>query len=129
MKINTVTFSKKYNYAPFLNYDLGAEATLDEGETEQEAWSKLEAMGNQYHKDHHTISPEELERMMHDTPVQFYQSKQEVVTTPEQETKNIIASIEKCENETQLLEYKLVALKNVQTKGSYNLRKKQLNLQ
>lgn len=53
----------------------------------------------------------------------------EAKTTPEDETKNIISSIEKCENESQLSEYKLVALKNVQTKGAYNLRKKQLNIE
>lgn len=58
----------------------------------------------------------------------FVQSLKEEKTTPEDETKNIIASIEKCENESQLSEYKLVALKNVKTKGAYTIRQKQLNI-
>lgn len=52
----------------------------------------------------------------------------EVKTTPEDETKNIIAHINKCETEAQLSEYKLVALKNSQTKEAYNIKKQKLNI-
>ncbi len=130
MKITTVTYSKKFPYAPYLNIDIGFEATLDSDGCDDplQAIGQLAAMAEQYFNEKYqqsepTYTPQEKEFISQHIEPQL------IKISPQDEENNLITSIESAKNEQELIQYKLLAAKNQKSMGAYNKRRKQLNLE
>ena len=53
MPLKEITFSKKFPYAQFLNYDIGYVWELSNGETHEEIEAKLLQMAENHHRTHY----------------------------------------------------------------------------
>lgn len=139
MKITTVRFDKKYSYGPYLNYDVGADATLDEGETEQEAWSKLEKMCDNYHQTNHLQNNPHLyqEQTLNDivgfnlTGMVDYKEKMDAALYPKPEEKisqeqKILNLISQATSLPELQQWQILAKSKKELAGAYQQKLNEL---
>ena len=139
MPLKQITFSKKYPYAQFLNYDIGYVWELSYGETNEEIEEKLLQMAENHHRTHHPHLYQEQDTIQHTHIASQWEDKyhtqqQPTVTTnstekisPEQEIEDTLKGIEEATAET-LPTFRIKASQNIKTLGAYNRRKKQLNI-
>lgn len=142
MPLKQITFSKKYPYAQFLNYDIGYVWDMVEGENREEIETMLNKWADEKHKKdcpqfyqeqnsvqiisqwedkYHTKYPSnEIVTVLHTT-------KTEEKISPEQEIEDTLKGIEEATAET-ILTWRLPAAKSQKTMGAYNRRKKQLGI-
>lgn len=99
MKITKLTFSKKYPYAPYLNFDIGFEAEIGEGESPLEAIKQLEQMADNYHR----------EKFPESYPIQEIPQGEQEPSTPESKEQSIIDQIKKSNEVTVIKSFELLA--------------------
>jgi hypothetical protein len=137
MKITTVSYQRTYNLGSYNSEKIGLEASIDEGEDIQFVVCNLKHDCDEIHKKNNPQLYQEqtpIQReTIHAAPYNTYPP--EGITQPEEkisaadEENNLITSIESAQNEQELIQYKLLAAKNIKTLGSYKKRAKQLNLE
>lgn len=117
MPLKEITYSKKFPYAQFLNYDIGYVWTLADGESQEDIEEKLFQMAESTHKKR---CPE------------FYQQPEAVKTvvkeveirrrTPEEQKEHLIQSINGATTLQELKAYKLLASQSGDTLDIYTQR-------
>jgi hypothetical protein len=132
MPLKQVTFSKKYPYAQFLNYDIGYVWDMAEGDNREDIEIMLRKWADETHKRDCPQFYQEQRNYVPDTNVGNIPQPiepQSVKLSPQDEENNLITSIESAKNEKELIQYKLLAGKSQKSMGAYNKRKKQLNIE
>lgn len=124
MKITTVTFSKKYPYAPYLNFDIGFEAEIGADENPLGALKELEEMSDRYHKNNYP--------QLEETYVSSQLEQESLPFTPKTQPHSTIEAINTCTNLKELQDFQLL-VKNMsnkypEIKTAYDNKLKQLQL-
>jgi len=138
MQIKSVKYGKTYGLPNYGSERIDLEASIDESEQEHIPMI-VEILKGKCDAMHKANNPGlYIERIPHDynnfTPTHQDFSPQPTETqpvkiSPQDEENNLITSIESAQNEQELIQYKLLAAKNIKALGSYKKRAKQLNLE
>lgn len=127
MPLRQVTFSKKFPYDSFLNYDLGYVWDMEEGETNEEIEAKLLKMAN----DNHRRSYPHLyqQQPSHSLPANFNETHKATLVdnvltvepkiSVEEGRKNTIEAIRNCKTLKELSDWKLISVLNAETNAAF----------
>lgn len=110
MKITTVSYSKKFPYAPYLNFDIGFEAELDETDNPIKVLDTLKQLAENYYKSQ-SILPQE-QNYVPDTNVGniLQEPESQSITPPKLSQKELITQeISNAKTPKQLQEWKLLS--------------------
>lgn len=123
MKIDRVTYSKKFPYAPYLNFDIGFEASLDDTDDPVKALDRLKTMVEGYYKENIELpqppSPpeEQVQTIQVSSQIKRTKSVQEVYAD----------EIKSCNTLSALKAWTFLSSQNAALKPIYDAKLKELS--
>ena len=125
MQITKVSYSKKFPYAPYLNFDIGFEAQLDKNEDPNKVLDWLKQMAEQYYHSQ-TVFGTQAAQDLNDIAVPTFTFTGEKSIYPDSEPKTklsptelVLQEISHCTTQPQLKSLQLIANQHETTKSAY----------
>lgn len=116
MPLKQVTFSKKFAYAPFLNYDIGYIWEMEEGENREDIEKKLQDWAEENHRKNYPNTPQAFNDI-NDTFTPGYIPPPEIQGSNQDQ--DIIQQINECSGTVVLQSFQLFTKKRPAVEEAY----------